>query len=81
MFTFLFSIELFSIHPPLISSFTAFRSCQCGRTLDVAKTIMKERLYVHNKLDNLIDLSRDGKLQDVSSFDPSFILSENVIFY
>lgn len=42
---------------------------------------MKERLYVHNKLDNLIDLSRDGKLQDVSSFDSSFILSENVIFY
>ncbi|KAK9949075.1 hypothetical protein M0R45_004618 [Rubus argutus] len=35
------------------------------RTLDVAKTIMKERLYVHNKVDSLIDLSRDGKLQDV----------------
>lgn len=74
-------LNCFQPIPALISSFTAYRSCQCGRTLDVAKTIMKERLYVHNKLDNLIDLSRDGKLQDVSSFDPSFILSENVIFY
>ncbi|XP_050368841.1 suppressor of RPS4-RLD 1 [Argentina anserina] len=35
------------------------------RTFDVAKTIMKERLYVHNKADGLIDLSRDGKLQDI----------------
>ncbi|XP_021809550.1 suppressor of RPS4-RLD 1 [Prunus avium] len=35
------------------------------RTLDVAKTVMKERSYVYNKVDNLIDLSRDGKLKDI----------------
>lgn len=78
----LFYLVLNCFQSPLfISSSTAYHSYQCGRTLDVAKTIMKERLYVHNKVDSLIDLSRDGKLQDVSSFDPSFILSENVIFY
>ncbi|KAM1073773.1 hypothetical protein TB2_018419 [Malus domestica] len=35
------------------------------RTLEVTKAIMKERSYVYNKVDNLIDLSRDGKLQDI----------------
>ncbi|XP_009336068.2 suppressor of RPS4-RLD 1 isoform X1 [Pyrus x bretschneideri] len=35
------------------------------RTLEVAKAIMKERSFVYNKVDNLIDLSRDGKLQDI----------------
>ncbi|KAL6222648.1 hypothetical protein ACLB2K_006040 [Fragaria x ananassa] len=35
------------------------------RTFDVAKTIMNDRKYVHNKADGLIDLSREGKLRDV----------------
>ncbi|KAM1174936.1 hypothetical protein ACFX19_027996 [Malus domestica] len=35
------------------------------RTLNVTKAIMKERSYVYSKVDNLIDLSRDGKLQDI----------------
>lgn len=29
---------------------------------------MKDKKYVHNKADDIIDLSEDGKLQDVSSF-------------
>lgn len=38
------------------------------RTLDVAKTVIKDKLYVYNKEDKKIDLSKDGKLEDVSSF-------------
>ncbi|KAJ4848829.1 Suppressor of RPS4-RLD 1 [Turnera subulata] len=34
------------------------------RTLSVAKTIMKEKLYVHNKADDVINISKD-KLQDI----------------
>lgn len=29
---------------------------------------MKDKQYVHNKTDDIIDLSKDGKLQDVSPF-------------
>ncbi|XP_015901639.2 suppressor of RPS4-RLD 1 [Ziziphus jujuba] len=35
------------------------------RTLDVAKTVMKDKSYVYNKADGIIDLSRDGILQDI----------------
>ncbi|KAJ7952789.1 suppressor of RPS4-RLD 1 [Quillaja saponaria] len=35
------------------------------RTLDVAKTVMKDKQYVYNKTDDIIDLSKDGKLDDV----------------
>uniref|UniRef100_A0A5B6ZGZ4 Putative tetratricopeptide repeat protein 13 isoform X1 n=1 Tax=Davidia involucrata TaxID=16924 RepID=A0A5B6ZGZ4_DAVIN len=35
------------------------------RTLSVAKAVMKEKMYVYNKGDNIIDLSEDGKLQDI----------------
>ncbi|GAV58758.1 TPR_1 domain-containing protein/TPR_11 domain-containing protein [Cephalotus follicularis] len=35
------------------------------RTLEVAKTVMKEKLCVHNKADDVIDVSKDGKLQEI----------------
>lgn len=35
------------------------------RTLDVAKNVMKEKMHVYNKADNIIDLSKDGKLEDI----------------
>eukprot|EP00261_Vitis_vinifera_P021485 XP_010652744.1 PREDICTED: suppressor of RPS4-RLD 1 isoform X3 [Vitis vinifera] len=35
------------------------------RTLDVAKTVMKEKRYVHNKADDIMYLSEDGKLQEI----------------
>ncbi|KAK7252790.1 hypothetical protein RIF29_36996 [Crotalaria pallida] len=35
------------------------------RTLDIAKTIMKERTYVFSKTDNIIRLSKDGKLEEI----------------
>ncbi|KAF5945992.1 hypothetical protein HYC85_016220 [Camellia sinensis] len=35
------------------------------RTLDVAKAVIKEKMHVFNKEDNVIDLSEDGKLQDI----------------
>ncbi|KAL7193336.1 hypothetical protein ACSBR2_025027 [Camellia fascicularis] len=35
------------------------------RTLDVAKAVIKEKMHVYNKEDNVIDLSEDGKLQDI----------------
>lgn len=35
---------------------------------------MKDKKYVHNKADDIIDLSEDGKLQDVSSFVSHWIL-------
>ncbi|TXG59325.1 hypothetical protein EZV62_013898 [Acer yangbiense] len=35
------------------------------RTLHVAKTVMKDKQYVYNKMDDTIDLSKDGKLQDI----------------
>ncbi|KAJ0096832.1 hypothetical protein Patl1_28575 [Pistacia atlantica] len=35
------------------------------RTINVAKTVMKDKQYVHNKTDGIIDLSKDGKLQDI----------------
>ncbi|KAJ0040577.1 hypothetical protein Pint_27946 [Pistacia integerrima] len=35
------------------------------RTINVAKTVMKDKQYVHNKTDDIIDLSKDGKLQDI----------------
>ncbi|KAL5753095.1 hypothetical protein ACOSP7_023263 [Xanthoceras sorbifolium] len=35
------------------------------RTLDVAKAVMKDKQYVYNKADDIIDLSKDGKLQDI----------------
>ncbi|XP_022751228.1 suppressor of RPS4-RLD 1-like isoform X2 [Durio zibethinus] len=31
------------------------------RALDIAKTIMKDKLFVHNKADEIIDLSKEGK--------------------
>ncbi|KAK9286712.1 hypothetical protein L1049_015115 [Liquidambar formosana] len=35
------------------------------RTLDVAKTVMKEKTFVYNKADDMIDLSKDGKLEEI----------------
>ncbi|XP_027362066.1 suppressor of RPS4-RLD 1 isoform X2 [Abrus precatorius] len=35
------------------------------RTLDVAKTVIKERTYVYSKTDQIIHLSKDGKLEEV----------------
>ncbi|OWM82121.1 hypothetical protein CDL15_Pgr001695 [Punica granatum] len=35
------------------------------RTLDVAKTIIKEKAYVRSKTDGIIDLSKDGKLEEI----------------
>lgn len=35
------------------------------RAFDVAKTVMKEKMYVHNRADGIIDLSKKGKLQDI----------------
>ncbi|XP_045812223.1 suppressor of RPS4-RLD 1 [Trifolium pratense] len=35
------------------------------RTLDIAKTVMKERTYVHGKTDQIIHLSKDGKLEEI----------------
>lgn len=35
------------------------------RTLDIAKTVMKERSYVHGKTDQIIHLSNDGKLEEI----------------
>lgn len=34
------------------------------RTLNFAKSIVKEELCIHNKADDIIDLSKNGKLQD-----------------
>lgn len=36
--------------------------------LDVAKTVIMDKLFVYNKADEVIDLSKDGKLEDVCSF-------------
>lgn len=36
------------------------------RTLEVAKTVIKLKSFVYNKSDMMVDLSGDGKLQDVS---------------
>ncbi|XVF17569.1 hypothetical protein REPUB_Repub10bG0134700 [Reevesia pubescens] len=35
------------------------------RTLDMAKTIMKDKLFVHNKADEIIDLSNEGKSENI----------------
>ncbi|KAA3473828.1 suppressor of RPS4-RLD 1 [Gossypium australe] len=35
------------------------------RTLDIAKMIMREKLFVHNKSDEPIDLSKEGKLENI----------------
>lgn len=35
---------------------------------------MKDKKYVHNKADDIIDLSKDGKLQDVSTSVTHWIL-------
>ncbi|XP_021629242.1 suppressor of RPS4-RLD 1 isoform X3 [Manihot esculenta] len=35
------------------------------RTLNAAKTIMKEKMFVQNKADESIDISKDEKLQDI----------------
>ncbi|XP_020230351.1 suppressor of RPS4-RLD 1 [Cajanus cajan] len=35
------------------------------RTLDVAKTVIKEKSYVYSKTDQIIHLSKDGKLKEV----------------
>lgn len=37
------------------------------RTLDITKMIMRDKLFVHNKSDEPIDLSKEGKLENVSS--------------
>lgn len=39
---------------------------KCHRTLEIAKTVMKERSFVHSKTDKIIHLSKDGKLEEVS---------------
>ncbi|KAF2553692.1 hypothetical protein F2Q68_00037997, partial [Brassica cretica] len=38
--------------------------CYC-RTLNLAKTIIKEKLYVRSKADKVIDLSKDEKIEEV----------------
>ncbi|KAB1214867.1 Tetratricopeptide repeat protein 13 [Morella rubra] len=35
------------------------------RVLDVAKTVIMDKLFVYNKADEVIDLSKDGKLEDI----------------
>ncbi|WRX10011.1 Tetratricopeptide repeat - like 5 [Theobroma cacao] len=35
------------------------------RTFDIAKTIMKDKLFVHNKADEIIDLSKEGKSEKI----------------
>ncbi|KAJ1414511.1 Tetratricopeptide-like helical domain superfamily [Sesbania bispinosa] len=35
------------------------------RTLDIAKTVIKERSYVYSKTDQIIHLSKDGKLEEI----------------
>jgi len=35
------------------------------RTLDVAKAVIREKMHVYSKGDNFIDLSKDGKLQEI----------------
>ncbi|KAL3019592.1 hypothetical protein AAZX31_05G094900 [Glycine max] len=35
------------------------------RTLEIAKTVMKERSFVHSKTDKIIHLSKDGKLEEI----------------
>ncbi|MED6192213.1 Suppressor of RPS4-RLD 1 [Stylosanthes scabra] len=35
------------------------------RTLDIAKTVIKERTYVYSKTDQIIHLLKDGKLEEV----------------
>ncbi|XWS41813.1 hypothetical protein CRYUN_Cryun17cG0115200 [Craigia yunnanensis] len=35
------------------------------RTLDIAKTIMKDKHFVHNKADEIIDLSKEGKTENI----------------
>ncbi|KAH1267202.1 Suppressor of RPS4-RLD 1 [Glycine max] len=35
------------------------------RTLDIAKTVIKEKSYVYSKTDQIIRLSKDGKLEEV----------------
>ncbi|XP_059623973.1 suppressor of RPS4-RLD 1 isoform X2 [Cornus florida] len=44
------------------------------RTLNVAKAVMKEKMYVYNKGDNIIDLSEDGKLQDIMNAESCYDL-------
>ncbi|KAL2333468.1 hypothetical protein Fmac_014681 [Flemingia macrophylla] len=35
------------------------------RTLEIAKTVMKERSYIRGKTDNIIHLSQNGKLEEI----------------
>lgn len=35
------------------------------RTLDIAKTVIKEKSYVYSKTDQIICLFKDGKLEEV----------------
>ncbi|KAL7231710.1 hypothetical protein ACSBR2_009860 [Camellia fascicularis] len=39
------------------------------RTLGIAKSIIKEKMFVYNRGDNVIDLSDGGKLQDIMNAD------------
>lgn len=55
-----------------VDVFTILIICWCCRTLDVAKTVIMDKSYVYNKADEVIDLSKDGKLEDVSSFSSHF---------
>lgn len=41
---------------------------------------MKDQSYVYNKADNIIDLSRDGKVQDVSFFNFEKRVLLNIIY-
>ncbi|RYQ80817.1 hypothetical protein Ahy_Scaffold1g106965 isoform H [Arachis hypogaea] len=38
---------------------------ECHRTLDISKTVIKERTYVYSKTDQIIHLLKDGKLEEV----------------
>lgn len=43
-------------------------NCWVGRTLEVAKAVIKHKPFVYNKSDLMVDLREDGKLQNVSFF-------------
>lgn len=45
--------------------------------MEVAKTVMKDKLHVYNKADKIVHLSGDKKLEEVSFF---FLLTQDHIF-
>lgn len=64
----------------LLTGFGVLILFQYHRTLDIAKTVMKERSYVYSKTDQIIHLSKDGKLEKVicvlTDLDSVFLLQQ-----